>query len=139
MFFCVYVFLLICFVRYVFIYVFLLYIQKLKKTRRKHKKIIKKHINKQKNSKKNIKQTEIQYIQPSTQPRIDISLVPAGRFLFFLFVCCSSSLFLLFVCFYMCLFDCKCKSLKRRGENIKTQKIIKEHLKHIIKKLKEHT
>ena len=52
-----------------------------------------------------------QDIQPSTRPRINISQVPAGRFLFFrfsvflrVFLCC------LFVCVF---FDCKCKSLKK--------------------------
>ena len=30
------------------------------------------------------------------------------------------------LCFYVCLFDCKCKSLKRLGENIKQNKKHKE-------------
>ena len=75
------------------------------------------------------KQT-IQDIQPSTRPRINISQVPAGRFLLFLFcclLCFPSSCFCCVLCVYMCVcFDCKCKSLKRLGENIKTKKQIKK-------------
>ena len=48
------------------------------------------------------KQT-IQDIQPSTRPRINISQVPAGRFLFFLlFLFMFSFEFFCFLCFYMC-------------------------------------
>lgn len=49
------------------------------------------------------KQT-IQDIQPSTRPRINISQVPAGRFLFFLFFYCFSVVLLVFLfllCFYI--------------------------------------
>ena len=67
------------------------------------------------------KKTEIHDIQPSTRPRINISQVPAGRFLFFRFLCFSLS-FKFSFCFYMCFFDCKCKSLKRLGEHINKQK-----------------
>ena len=72
-----------------------------------------------------IQKQTIQDIQPSTRPRINISQVPAGRFLFFCFVflffCFSQSFYVCVVCFQMCFFDCKCKSLKRLGENIKTK------------------
>ena len=57
---------------------------------------------------------------------MNISQVPAGRFLFFLFMfvvkmrfVCFSLSFMFFVYVVMCLFDCKCKSFKRLGENIK--------------------
>ena len=71
------------------------------------------------------KQT-IQDIQPSTRPRINISQVPAGRFLFFLCLFVVLRVVLLCCCFYMCFFDCKCKSLKRLGENRKRKKKHKE-------------
>ena len=61
-----------------------------------------------------------QDIQPSTRPRINISQVPAGRFLFFFF-CFSLSCSVFLRVFICVLFDCKCKSLKRLGENIKQQ------------------
>ena len=62
------------------------------------------------------KQT-IQDIQPSTRPRINISQVPAGRFLLFMcFLCFSSSCYVLFVLYVF--FDCKCESLKRLSDNI---------------------
>ena len=68
------------------------------------------------------KQT-IQDIQPSTRPRINISQVPAGRFLLFLFVMLFFELFYVFVfVFLYVFFDCKCKRLKRLGENIKQNK-----------------
>ena len=69
------------------------------------------------------KQT-IQDIQPSTRPRINISQVPAGRFMC-LFLLCVMLFFELF-CFgfvVICVcFDCKCKSLKRLGEHKKKHK-----------------
>ena len=82
-----------------------LYMQKLKKTRRKQKNNRKTHKQKQKNSKNNKTKTEIQDIQPSTRPRINISQVPAGRFMFFSFlfvcffsiICCCSFVFVVFV------------------------------------------
>ena len=62
---------------------------------------------------------------PAHEPprKINISKGLAGRFLLFfvlfvVFLRVDSVVF----CFYMCLFDCKCKCLKRLGENIKTQK-----------------
>ena len=36
---------------------------------------------------------------------------------------------LLCLCFYVCLFDCKCKSLKRLGENRKNKKKHKKNIK----------
>ena len=57
------------------------------------------------------KQT-IQDIQPSTRPRINISQVPAGRFLFFFFlflcvlVCFSLSLYVFFFFFFKYVFIC---------------------------------
>ena len=79
------------------------------------------------------------YIQPSTRPRINISQVLAGRFLFFicfLFYCVSSSRS--FFSVFMCVFDWKCKSLKRLGENMfklkkhkkKQEEINKNNYKH---------
>ena len=41
-------------------------------------------------------------------------------FFFFSFLCFPYS-FYVFFCFYMCSFDCKCKSLKRLGENLTKQ------------------
>ena len=105
--------------------------QKLKKTRRKHNK--QKETNKiHENSKKNIKQTEIQDIQPSTRPRINISQVPAGRFLFFYcfsfwFFCFPSSLYVCFNVVICVFFDCKCKSLNKLGENIKQNRKKQKH------------
>ena len=68
------------------------------------------------------KTTDIQDIQPSTRPRINISQVPAGKWcisvcsVFMFFFCFSRScLCCLSVC--ICVFDCKCKSLNRLGEN----------------------
>ena len=69
-----------------------------------------------------IQKQTIQYIQPSTRPRINISQVPAGRFLFLMFFYVVLWVVLFVLCCYMCLFDCKCKSLKRLGENIYTKK-----------------
>ena len=40
----------------------------------------------------------------------------------FLFFCSVVLLSFCSFCFYMCLFDCKCKSLKRLGENKKTRR-----------------
>ena len=77
-----------------------------------------------------IQKQTIQDIQPSTRPRINISQVPAGRFLFFL--CFIFSVFLcfclfVFYVFIYVFFDCKCNSLKRLGENInKTERNIKQ-------------
>ena len=83
------------------------------------------------------KQTEIQDFQPSTRPRkINISQGLAGRFLLFFFFMYFMCLFMFslefvfmffFVFLYVC-FDCKCKSLKRLGENIKQKH--KETNKH---------
>ena len=74
-----------------------------------------------------IQKQTIQDFQPTNRQRINISQVLAGRFMVFL---CFLFLFMLSfefccfcLCFYMCLFDCKCKSLKRLGENIKKTKI----------------
>ena len=64
---------------------------------------------------------QIQDIQPSTRPRINISQVPAGKWCIsvFSFFCSSRSFLCLFV--FMCFFfACKCKSLNRLGEDRKT-------------------
>ena len=91
------------------------------------------------------KQT-IQDIQPSTRPQINISQVPAGRFLFCLFRFCCFSVFLwvvLFVMFSYVFFYCKCKSLKRLGENIylnkkRKRKEIKKHkIKETVSKIRK--
>ena len=43
----------------------------------------------------------------------------------------SLSFFVFIVCFYMCLFDCKCKNLKRLGENRQnTERNRNKHIKH---------
>ena len=66
------------------------------------------------------KQT-IQDIQPSTRPQINSSQVPAGRFLLFMLFLLFFEFVIVLLVFYIWFFDCKCKSLKRLGEYIKTK------------------
>ena len=51
--------------------------------------------------------------------------------MFLFFLCFPSSFFVFLLCFYMCFFDCKCKSLKRLGKNRKkTERNIKKKQKN---------
>ena len=85
-----------------------------------------------KKTKRNIKQTEkLEGKQKKQKYRISSPRTSANKshklfaevrgleILYFCFLCFPSS-FSVFFCFYMCFFDCKCKSLKRLGENRKT-------------------
>ena len=107
--------------------------QKLKKTRRKHKTNIKKQKTNRTTRRKTEKNRNTGFLAHEPPRKINISKGLAGRFLFsfFSFLCVFffkvmfSLKFLcvfLFFCFYMCFFDCKCKSLKRLGENRKKTK-----------------
>ena len=77
----------------------------------------KKHKQKHTNSKKNIKHRNTGY--PALDPTANKYLSGSGwEISVFLFLCFSLSCSVFFV--FMCFVDCKCKSLKRLGEHIKT-------------------
>ena len=84
-----------------------------------------------------MKATEIQDFQPTNLREKQISLrVWLGDFCLFFccFFLCFPLSFYVFYVFICVVFDCKCKSLKRLGENITKQK---ETLKQTKEKLKE--
>ena len=107
---------------------------------------MRKNIKKQKqtkkhNSKKNIEHRNIGY--PALDPTANKYISGSGWEIYVCSVCCLCCyvflrvVFLLFVCFYMCLFDCKCKSLQRLGENIKKRKQKQTTLRKTFKKKTE--
>ena len=62
---------------------------------------------------------------PALDPTANKYLSGSGwEIMYFCFLCLMffSKLFMFFVCFYRCFFDCKCKSLNRLGENIQNRK-----------------
>ena len=83
----------------------------------------KKHKQKHENSKENRQNRNTGFPAHEPPRKINISKGLAGRFLFscFSFFYVFLWVFMFFFFFvFMCFFDCKCKSLKRLGENIKT-------------------
>ena len=102
--------------------------QTLKNIRRTHKQKHKETEQKQKSSKKNINNNR-NTGYPALDPTANKYLSGSGWEISVLFVLCLLLCFvcvlwvvMCFICVYMWCFDCKCKSLKRLGENKKQHK-----------------
>ena len=98
--------------------------QKLKQKLGENTKTTERNITTNRNNSKKNRNTGFPAHEPPR--KINISKGLAGICFFFLyfillfclFVLCFPYSFYVVVCCYMCCFDCKCKSLKRLGENI---------------------
>ena len=125
-----------CFVLFMFVY--MCFDCKCKSLKQVGEHITNNNTNKQKRNiqtQRNTETTEIQYIQPSTRPRINISQVPAGRFMFFflcvLSVVCVYLRFVMFCCLFLSvvfLFSPSCFKLLHLQSKNNTYKHIKQNI-----------